>query len=61
MLGRRAAIIGLIGGLSGCGFRPMMMESNKDSVRDDLAAVEAGPLPAELHAEITRRVTAVIE
>ena len=48
MLGRRAAIIGLIGGLSACGFRPMMMQSKNEDVRDDLAAVEITGLKGRL-------------
>lgn len=48
MLGRRAAIIGLIGGLSACGFRPMMMQTKNEDVRDDLAAVEITGLKGRL-------------
>lgn len=48
MLGRRAAIIGLIGGLSACGFRPMMRQVNNEGVRDELAAVKITGLSGRL-------------
>lgn len=48
MLGRRAAIIGLIGGLSACGFRPMMRQVNNEGVRDELAAVKVTGLSGRL-------------
>ena len=48
MLGRRAAIIGLIGGVSACGFRPMMRQVKNEGVRGELAAVKITGLNGRL-------------
>lgn len=48
MLGRRAAIVGLIGGVSACGFRPMMRQVGNEDVRGELAAVKITGLNGRL-------------
>jgi LPS-assembly lipoprotein len=55
MADRRAALLGLLVALGGCGFRPLLAESEgDDAVRDQLAAIEIRGLQGSRLGQLVR-------